>query len=104
MALAFSIRKLPKRVGGLRARIVAITLDTDYATPGYTITPANVGLTSKIIYMSPAVIGIYSASPTISGVNAILQMIVGAAGVNAEAADGLNGLDTQVGNFFILGW
>ena len=104
MALAFSVRKLPKRVGGLRARIVTITLDTDYATPGYTITPANCGLTSKILYMSSAVIGIYSASPTISGVNAVLQMIVGAAGVNAEAADGLNGLENQVGIFWVLGW
>lgn len=104
MALAFSVKNvISKGLGGVKIRLVTITLDTDYATPGYVITAANCKL-RKILHMSSAVIGIYSASPTLSGTGAVLQMIVGAAGVNAEAADGLNGLADQVGLFLVIGY
>lgn len=104
MALAFSVRKLSKRVGGLRARIVTITFDATYATPGYTVTPANCGLPGKILYFGSEVIGVHTVSPTISGNNAILKVIVGAAGINAEAADNLASLENVVGKFLVLGW
>lgn len=104
-ALAFSVKNVISHgLGGIKIRLVTITLDTDYLTPGYTITPTNCNLHTKILYMSSAVIGIYAASPTLSGNNAILQMIVGAAGVNAEAADGLDGLTGQVGMFLVIGY
>jgi len=103
MALTISVKNL-KSNGGIRRRIVTITLDAAYATPGYTITPANCKLKNKILYMSSPVMGIYLASVTLSGVNAILQMIVGAAGVNAEAADNLAGLEGKVGLFLVEGY
>lgn len=104
MALTITKKNFTKGLGGLKFRIVTITLDASYATPGYTITPAQCGLVSKILYMSSGVLGIYSASPTISGNNAILQMIVGAAGVNAEAANDLAGLEGVVGTFLVVGY
>ena len=105
MALTFSVKPVISHgLGGIKIRLVTITLDAAYATPGYVITPANCKLKSKILYMSSAVIGIYSASPSLSGANAVLQMIVGAAGVNAEAADNLAGLDTKVGLFLVIGY
>lgn len=104
MALGFSVKNFTKGLGGLKFRIVTITLDAAYATPGYVITPAQCGLVSKILFMSSGVFGIYSASPTIVGNNAVLQMIVGAAGVNAEAADNLAGLDGVVGQVLVIGY
>lgn len=105
MSLAFSVTNVKSHgLGGLKVRLVRVTFDTDYATPGYTVTPANVNLHTKIIHCSSAVVGPYLISPTISGVNAVLQAFVGAAGVNAEAAQGENGLDTLVGMFLILGY
>jgi hypothetical protein len=104
MALTFSVKPIITHGFGGKIRIVTITLDAAYATPGYTITPANCKLNRKILYMSSAVMGIYLASPTLSGANAILQMIVGAAGVNAEAADNLAGLDAKVGIFEVIGY
>jgi hypothetical protein len=105
MALAFSVRNVKSHgMGGIKIRLVQVTFDTDYATPGYTVTPANVNLNNKILYFSSAVVGAYLISPTLSGVNAVLQAFVGAAGVNAEAGQGENGLDTLVGMFLVFGY
>jgi len=98
-----SVRML-KSVGGMRHRFLTITLNATYTTPGYTITPALCKLKNKILYMSSPNVGIYSASVTLSGVNAVLQMIVGAAGINAEAADNLAGLNGKVAIFDVWGY
>jgi len=103
-AANYSVKNLiSKGLGGIKVRIVTITLTTDYGTPGWIITAANCNLT-KILYISSAVVDIYTLSPTLSGTGAILKAIVGAAGVNAEAADGLNGLADQVSIHLVLGY
>lgn len=103
-AANYSVRNvISKGLGGIKIRLVTITLTTDYGTPGWIITAANCKL-RKILFMSSAVAGIYSLSPTISGTGVILQAIVGAAGVNAEAADGLNGLDGVVSMHIVMGY
>lgn len=103
-AANYSVKNIiSKGLGGIKLRIVTLTLTTDYGTPGWVITAANCKL-RKILYMSSEVAGIYSLSPTYSGTGAILQAIVGAAGVNAEAADGLDGLAGVVSKHTVIGY
>lgn len=103
-AANYSVKNvISKGLGGIKIRLVTLTLTTDYGTPGWVITAANCKL-RKILYISSAVVGIHTLSPTLSGTGAILQAIVGAAGVNAEAADGLNSLADLVSVHLVIGY
>ena len=60
MALSFTTKSMPPRDGMWREGFVDITLDGSYSTGGWTITAANLGLTS-IYYLEPPAAGIGSS-------------------------------------------
>lgn len=105
MALAFSVKSPAKNLAGLRMRLVNITFDALYVNgTGYVITPANCKLKNKILSISSPRLAAFSVSPTLSGVNAVLKVYKGAAGVDVEAATNEATLDTLVGMFTVWGY
>mgnify|MGYP001262126021 CR=1 FL=1 len=104
MALTFtSVANINiQKSGGFRFRVYDITFDSSYATGGWAITPANVGLTNIVDMVSsgPQV----AAAGAVFGwdpVNSKLLAYKGAAGMLPEiaAAD----LNTRVFRFWIIG-
>lgn len=91
--------------GNREMRIVDITLDTDYATPGYAITAANVGLGTIEHVITPGPISGYVPEWVPS--TGKLQVRYGnndaADGPLIEVPNGENGIDTLVGRFVFIG-
>lgn len=102
MALAFTVLKvISKHHGGRKLRLVKITFDAAYVNgTGYTVTPANVGLKTKIESMTGINLNGYQVAPALSGVNAILKAWKG----NTEASNNEAGLDTLVGLANVWGY
>lgn len=103
MALAFSKTYINIRhADGYRFRIVDITLDGAYVNgTGYTITPGNVDLTTKIVGFLPGNALGFMMRGTTSGNNANLRCYKTGAAVSTILAEcatneaGLNGLVIQ---------
>jgi hypothetical protein len=79
--------------------LVRITLDASYVNgTGYTITPANVALTTKIEGLYPMGVPGFQPSVALSGNNAVMRMWKTGAAVSTAFAEcatneaGLNGL------------
>lgn len=94
---------ITQRMGGVKMRVYDITLDASYViVTGYVITPANVGLRTKILELKPANVLGFMASTTYSGVNAILRWWKGSASAStiliecATNEAGLSGLVCRV--------
>ncbi len=91
-------------LGGLKVRFYTITTDNAYVNgTGYTVTPANFKLDSKIF----AIIGqegLSGCKPVWDNPNQKLRFFVGAAGVDAEAANNLAALNGAVFDVMVWGY
>lgn len=99
MALSYSTTNINiKHAGGYRFRFVNITLDAAYVkTTGWSIAPADVGLTAIVAVLPSSVIGYDFAGSASGGTGNLKAQRTGAVVSTAleEAADneaGLNGL------------
>ncbi len=91
---------ITQRMGGMKLRIYDITLDASYVNgTGYSITPANVGLRTKILSLDVGNAAGFMASVSYSGVNAVLKFWKGSATASTilvECATNEAGLNTLV--------
>lgn len=99
-ALSFSVTNvITKGLGGRKVRLVSVTFDALYVNgTGYTVTPGNCNLNTRIVSMTSMNLEGYQVSVEISGVNAVLKAWKG----NTEAATNEAGLDTLVGVAMVI--
>lgn len=91
-------------LGGLKIRFARITTDALYVNgTGYTVTPANFKLDTAISFLVGSE-GLSGNKPVWDSVNQKLRFMVGAAGVDAEAATNLASLNGATFDVMVIGY
>lgn len=105
--LVFDVTAAPPipLVGDKVARIARLTMDTDYATGGYSLTAANLGLSSIDQAIIPPASGfVFEYDYTNAKVKAFMGDNDGVAdGALTEVTTGLNALDTVATRALFIG-
>lgn len=108
MALGvYDVTKKPAgRIAGSRvAKVVRLTLDTDYAAGGYALTAATLGLSAiHVVLANPTGGFILEYDYTNSKMKVLTgDNDAGADGPLVEVADGLNAIDTLTARVLVIG-
>jgi hypothetical protein len=91
-------------LGGLKLRFAKITTDGTYTNgTGYAVTPANFKLDTAIVFLIGAE-GLSGNKPVWDSVNQKLKFMVGAAGVDVEAATNLASLNGATFDVMVIGY
>lgn len=91
-------------LGGLKIRFARITTDANYVSgTGYTVTPGNFKLDTAISFLIGAE-GLSGNKPVWDSANQKLKFMVGAAGVDVEAASSLASLNGATFDVMVIGY